>query len=204
MSWENENNNTSPRLIPRHWIKNVRNLSEVTPSGKLTTMNPKTGKVTELNPNAESDILSFLTPRRITHKTKTPANILKYVKFERNLKKAVKDMNYKKFKRAWHEEEARNKLIRNAEDVFIRQQAENVAQQAQEKEEYNEYIQNATRRSSPEWRKYNRNEQNRLARTSSRKKRGIPNNIAKMYFRNQMYPRKNNYTRKNNSNKTYR
>ena len=197
MSWENENNNTSPRLIPRHWIKNVRNLSEVTPSGKLTTVNQKTGKATELNPNVESHVLSFLTPRRITHKTKTPANILKYVKFERNLKKAVKNMNYKKFKRAWHEEEARNKLIRNAEDVFIRQRAENVERQAQEKEEYNEYIQNATRRSSPEWRKYNRNEQNRLARTSSRKKRGIPNNIAKMYFRNQIYPRKNNSTRKN-------
>ena len=96
MSWENENNNTSnlksSGFYSRPWVKNVRNLSHVTPSGKLTTVNPKTGKTTELNPNVESHILSFLTPRRITHKTKTPANMLKEEKFERNLKKAVKDV----------------------------------------------------------------------------------------------------------------
>jgi len=171
MSWENDTYNIYIPKRPRDWKENVAALSQVTPSGRLSS------KTVELNPNVESRIVNFLTPRRMTHKTRTPANIMKYEKFERNLKKAANTMkrklNFKEFQRLYAELEARNKPIRNAEEALIKQQVEARRQLAQQQEEYKQYIENATLRSTPEYHAALRNEQNRLARISSRKKRGI-------------------------------
>jgi hypothetical protein len=187
MSWENEEYLPEHFQIPprpRVWQENISALAQVTPTGRLSTTNPETGKTVELNPNVESHIMGFLAPPiQMKSAHRTPAKLIQSQKFLRNAMKGAKNMqtrrNIRNLEAFLAEQEELNRPRREAAAAAeeVRRQAE-IARQAEanRRAQYNEFIRNTNLRASPGYQQIVRERQEQNARIASRARRGMTNN----------------------------
>ena len=192
MSWETEEFGPEhfemhPRPRPRVWQENVEALAQVTPTGKLTTTNPQTGRTVELNPNVESHILSFLTPRKILANRRKPLKLLQKNAILRSVPAAANNMRTRRNRRNFRREA----------EVARQREAANRQAEANRRAQYNEFIRNTNLRSNPVYHQVVREQEARNARIASRAKRGMTNNKGKPSWLAKMKPRNKSRKRKN-------
>jgi hypothetical protein len=208
MSWENEEYVPEGVVLPpRHrvWQDNISALAQVTPTGRLSTTNPVTGKSVELNPNVEKHIMSFLTPSiKMKKPYNTPAKLIQSQKFLRNAVGVANNMrtrrNRRNFEAFLAEQVELNRPRREAAaaaEVARQRNAANRQAEANRQAQYNEFVRNANLRASPGYHKVVREQQARNARIASRARRGMTNNKGKPSWFAKMNPRNKSRKRKN-------
>ena len=188
MSWETDD------YAPNLPLESVASLAQVTPTGRLSTTNPRTGRTVELNPNVEAKILEFLSGIKPRVNRKTPLTLLRKNALLRNIPAAANNMktrrnqpNFEAF--LVEQQEANRPRLEAAAAAEVARQRNAANRQA--KAEYNEFIRNSNRRASPGYQEAIREQQEKKARNASRAKRGKAPNTGKPWPRNKSRKRKN-------------
>jgi hypothetical protein len=188
MSWENDD------YTPNLPLESVASLAEVTPTGRLSTTNPRTGRTIELVPNVEAKILEFLSGKKPRVNILTPRKLLQKNALLRNIPVAANNMktrrNQPNFEAFLAEQEELNRPRREAAAAAELARIRNAANR-QAEAQYNEFIRNSNRRASPGYQEAIRKQQEKKARNDSRLRRGKAPNTGKPWPRNKSRKRKN-------------